>query len=465
MAISNMQQPQQIQGGLGSLQDPRQGYFLGKLVKKATRAVKKVAKSKLGKAALIGGGLYLTGGMMAGGGGLTGGIARNFGALGSGIGRAFGATKAGLGKGGMFSSVGDMFRVGGESGAKMSIPRMLAGGLGATALAAPFLMGDDDEPEEIGEVMDVANIRNRASNYYSGLGDKGVGLNFMPDKQYVKQNFYAADGGRAALQMGGGAGDAQVEQMLQAEFVKYKNKGGDLSFEQFVQAVMQQKNQSQGMEQPTMAANGGRMGYNDGGDPLTKFEIDRLGNMGYDVAGKGMEVFGGLKVLRDILNVNSFANGGMAGMSVPGYGTPAGTNQFGYPSGGVRVGKAEGGIMETEEASEMIDMNGNEKDYRETGGFVEMGGEERADDVPARLSKNEFVFTADAVRNAGGGDIDRGSEVMQNLMDNLEQGGQVSEDSQGLGGGEEMMSEEIIEEPDGAQAMYEQQQALQSRMA
>ena len=94
-----------------------------------------------------------------------------------------------------------------------------------------------------------------------------------------------------------------------------------------------------------------------------------------------------------------------------------------------------------------------------------MGGEERADDVPARLSRNEFVFTADAVRNAGGGDIDRGSEVMQNLMDNLEQGGQVSEDSQGLGGGEEMMmSEEMIEEPNGAQAMYEQQQALQSRM-
>jgi hypothetical protein len=94
-----------------------------------------------------------------------------------------------------------------------------------------------------------------------------------------------------------------------------------------------------------------------------------------------------------------------------------------------------------------------------------MGGEERADDVPARLSKNEFVFTADAVRNAGGGDIDRGSEVMQNMMDNLEQGGQISQGSQGMGGEEEMMSEEIIEEPNGAQAMYEQQQALQSRIA
>ena len=38
------------------------------------------------------------------------------------------------------------------------------------------------------------------------------------------------------------------------------------------------------------------------------------------------------------------ANGGLAGMtSVPGYGTPAGTNKFGYPSGGIRVNAAEGG--------------------------------------------------------------------------------------------------------------------------
>ncbi len=112
--------------------------------------------------------------------------------------------------------------------------------------------------------------------------------------------------------------------------------------------------------------------------------------------------------------------------------------------------KQEGGIMESEVAEEMIDMNGQEKDYRETGGFVNLGGKERADDVPARLSKNEFVFTADAVRAAGGGDIDAGSEVMQNMMDNLEQGGEISEESQGL---------------EGAQAMYDQQQMLQSRIA
>ena len=96
-----------------------------------------------------------------------------------------------------------------------------------------------------------------------------------------------------------------------------------------------------------------------------------------------------------------------------------------------RPGAQEGGLM---------DMGGMEKDYRNEGGFVPIGGQERADDVPARLSKNEFVFTADAVRNAGGGDIDKGAEIMENLMENLEQGGKVSEESQGLEGARNMFA-------------------------
>jgi hypothetical protein len=103
-------------------------------------------------------------------------------------------------------------------------------------------------------------------------------------------------------------------------------------------------------------------------------------------------------------------------------------------------GKAEGGLM---------DLGGMEKDYREDGGFVPIGGQEKADDVPARLSKNEFVFTADAVRNAGGGDIDQGAQVMEKLMKNLESGGQVSEESQGL---------------DGAREMFETSQRLEKRI-
>jgi hypothetical protein len=101
---------------------------------------------------------------------------------------------------------------------------------------------------------------------------------------------------------------------------------------------------------------------------------------------------------------------------------------FGKAMGG-RIGKAEGGIM---------DLGGMEKDYRAEGGFVPIGREEKADDVPARLSVNEFVFTADAVRNAGGGDIDKGAEVMENMMKHLEQGGQVSDESQGMAGAQQM---------------------------
>ena len=425
-----MQEPQQIQSGIGSLQDPRQGYFLGKLVKKAGRAVKKIVKSPIGKAAIIGGLGYLGGGGTLFGKGLpflkakTGGFSlANLGA------------NLGLGS---FGSAGQ-FKAGNllNKFNNLSLGKKLFLGAGAASLAAPFLMGGgDEEVEEEVEVMDPAFQTQRARNYYSGRGDAGAGLDFMPDKKYVMQNFYAADGGRAGyangmiveeddeeeymrtgagqsrrmpktfLNMGGDAGQAQAEQMLMMEYVKYKNKGGNLSFEQFVKAVMQQAApEGAGMEQPQpvmMAANGG---------PVPD-------------------------------------------STVPGYTTPAGYNKFDYRSGGVpvRVGAQEGGIMETEVSEEimpLLDMDGKEKDYRNTGGFVELGRKERADDVPARLSKNEFVFTADAVRNAGGGDIDKGAEVMENLMNNLEQGGEVSEDSQGL---------------EGAQAMYEQQQMLQSRI-
>jgi hypothetical protein len=96
---------------------------------------------------------------------------------------------------------------------------------------------------------------------------------------------------------------------------------------------------------------------------------------------------------------------------------------------GGRIRRAEGGLM---------DLGGMEKDYRAEGGFVPIGREEKADDVPARLSVNEFVFTADAVRNAGGGDIDKGAEVMENMMKHLEQGGQVSDESQGMAGAQQM---------------------------
>ena len=76
----------------------------------------------------------------------------------------------------------------------------------------------------------------------------------------------------------------------------------------------------------------------------------------------------------------------------------------------IRSKKAGGGLM---------DLGGNEMDLR-GGGFVPIGAKEKADDVPARLSKNEFVFTADAVRAAGGGSVEKGAQKMYNTMKQLE---------------------------------------------
>jgi len=156
-----------------------------------------------------------------------------------------------------------------------------------------------------------------------------------------------------------------------------------------------------------MAAMGGRMNYNEGGSVITLMDGTKV-----QIPAGSYTSSGGLKdriyssdkgdLLREeIVRKLSFAQGGRANF-------------------------AEGG------ESELLDMGGMEKDYRNDGGFVPMGEYERKDDVPARLSKNEFVFTADAVRNAGGGDIDKGAEIMENMMTNLENGGKVSQGSQGL---------------------------------
>ena len=478
------------------MQQPRQMYGLGSIVKKAVRGVKKIVKSPLGKAA-IGGALAFgipgTGiGGLFGRAGFGGGATGLFGQ--KGIGATLSAARAGLAQ--RFAPTAVMnarkaaiMRNAGGAGKASFLSRLnpfgknfdaktafLTGGAGL--VAAPFLMNafaPEEEVEEEVDVMDIAGIRKRAQDFYRGATD--TGLNFMPAKKFVQPNFYAAAGGRAMLSMGGAPGGQQAEQMLMAEFVKYKNKGGTLSFEQFVKAVMQASQQPEGagMEQPqpvAMAANGGRIGYDDipregyeSGQRVTgilkllsmltpagaaKKAGESLANMDADTL-KKLSMFTPVGAARK-------AGESLAGMDMDilkklSMFTPAGAavqlgKKFALKDGG-RTGKQEGGIMDAE-ASEMIDMGGMEKDYRETGGFVEMGGKERADDVPARLSKNEFVFTADAVRNAGGGDIDKGAKVMENLMNNLEQGGEVSEDSQGL---------------EGAQAMYDQQQMLQSRIA
>ena len=108
----------------------------------------------------------------------------------------------------------------------------------------------------------------------------------------------------------------------------------------------------------------------------------------------------------------------------------------------VRVNSAEGGRMQyamgspeenAVQASGIMGLPLNENpagitelDLRESGGFIPpVGVKEKADDIPAMLSNNEFVFTADAVRGMGDGNVNVGAQRMYDMMKKLENGGRV----------------------------------------
>jgi len=422
MAISNMQQPRQM-------------YGLGSFVKKAFRKVKKIAKSPLGKAAILGGLGYGLGGGFSGAGFSKGQLLSRIG-LGANK-RFLKPSIADVSNTGSFLNSAGGFLKSMIPGTEGFSGKNLFMGLGATAVASPYLQKAFAKPEQIVEEVDEDYITPYMA--YQMSRNQDPYMNFLPDEARAQSGYFTqnvANGGRIGYAGGTIVEDEEdinlnrpfnmntmmsrrgyangemvqesveevqlpdeAEQMLQVEYQKYIEGGGQLPYPEFKKLVLQQMKQERETPDETMVA-----------------ETETV-----EAAPTAMMAGGGLT-------------------SVPGYGTPAGTNKFGYPSGGVRVGAEKGGLM---------NLGGMEKDYRAEGGFVPIGAKEKADDVPARLSVNEFVFTADAVRNAGGGDIDKGAEVMENMMNHLENGGQVSEESQG---------------GEGAQAMYDQQQMLQSRM-
>jgi hypothetical protein len=552
MAISRMQQQRQMYygGGLGSLQDPRQGYKLGKFVKKAIRAVKKVASSPIGKAALLyAGGAYLGGSTALGGAG------------GSFMSRM--ANPSGLMN---LKNISGYSKIGGEKGlgrflnplnrtnpllyddtGKFSGRKAMLIGSGLLT-ASPFLMGggEDDEDNGISE-MPFSQTPDAIQDIVSQAQTRNPSLRFLTPEAYTQANFYnrarVANGGIMDLPNSGGAGEEQLVQMLKAEYIKYRQQGGTMPFEQFVEIVMKQQQEQQmagpqmaeqqmmdpqQMTQPQMAAYGGRIGYEIGGDidpadlPMSRegfprYEDESGEEVPYPYNNQEMasnpdpmaELF---QMYRDALRSgqiplstsfeqfkelmsSSSINESMDDMSLRENANLGGIMGYAYGPQNYRQMAAEGGrinfsngggptkyikdvltkkgyqdMMQNMNDNEirslydsvmgtfsrrfaeggMIDLGGMEKDYRAEGGFVPIGGKEKADDVPARLSKNEFVFTADAVRNAGAGNIDEGAAVMQRMMDYLEQGGQISQESQGM---------------NPAQDMYDTTQQLESRIA
>ena len=345
MAITRSQIARQLmqEGGV-----PRQGYFLGKLVKKIKDdIIPNELKSPVGLAAAATAANFLPT-IIPGGSDQTllqrflPSVSNALGtvreSIGSGLGTAKDVVTDTLGK--EIGSGENKSTIGGKLLSGILSPQALA--IGSGLLAGAFTK-DEEDPLYTGQdvglnLQDIAKL----ANITDPLAGQAIGLRFLPDVEARKF----------------------TPEEMAASFAA--NTPQDFT------------------EKREQAQDGGIMKMKDGG--LTKYEISSLKGLGYDTkGGTVLEPFGGLKVLRDILKVNKMAEGGIASM-------------------------AEGGMM---------DMGGMEMDLR-GGGFVPMGRAEKADDVPARLSKNEFVFTADAVRAAGGGDVDKGADKMYATMKKLE---------------------------------------------
>ena len=184
-----MQMERQLRagGGLMTLEEPRQGYFLGKIVKKAKRAVKKVVKSPLGKAAIIGGlGMY------------AGGLGPFAGLRGAGFAKPLlGSFASRLGPQATSGS-GLLGLLGRGKSAFMNLPlgkKLLLGG-GALATALPFFMGGDEE--EVEEETPFTETPSSIANIVEQARNQDPSLRFLPEPKFVR-NFYAANGGLASF--------------------------------------------------------------------------------------------------------------------------------------------------------------------------------------------------------------------------------------------------------------------------
>jgi hypothetical protein len=416
-------------GGIGSLVN-REGYFLGsigkavgsiakgagKLVKGAVNAVKKVASSDLGKLALTAAALYYApyafGAQSAGLSGYAQAFPSLAGPIGSTQSFLFGTPGADLIAGGEGITTKGIFGIGGnfaplsgsllEGGVSSLLPgkgtllSTAAGALGG-ALAGGMPQQQPGESD--------ADYQTRVNEYkllyQQGVSNPTLSITNAPMNLYPNNPFYAqrrANGGRIGYQEGG-IGDL-IKQTTQQEFFG-----------------------------TPMMANGGymRQGYFFGGiskaindivskvvskeaTPNTSFtstKLDELINKG-GTNSKSIN-FQQVKplynyTLEDLYNLRKE------------------NNDYTYAANGGRMGYAMGAEVPTRQNQAGV----TELDYRDTGGFVPpIGIKERADDIPAMLSNNEFVFTANAVRNAGGGDENLGAQRMYKLMKNLEKGGRV----------------------------------------
>jgi hypothetical protein len=189
----------------------------------------------------------------------------------------------------------------------------------------------------------------------------------------------------------------------------------DFAMDLIKQKTMEQGVDLQGLRDDIMEtqrieqAYGGRIGYNEGTDFQKWLEGKQKFEQGQNAEQLYREYLEDKRRQKVAEQKTMAANGGRIGYA------------FGNPEQNA-INAA--GIMN-------LPLNQNpagvtELDLRETGGFIPpVGVKEKADDIPAMLSNNEFVFTADAVRNMGNGNVNKGAQRMYDMMKKLEGGGRV----------------------------------------
>ena len=353
-------------------QMPRQMYGLGSLVKSIGKTVKKIVKSPIGKAAILGFGANAL---------MPGGLSSLFG--------------SGGGLTGILSAGKDF--IGGLTGAQKIT--------GALALGGAFAGMEDQQVEELKRNPEA--LRNYLAQYYRNLNQ---GASDDEVNRFVEANMteYKADGGRIGYNEGTGDPTYTGNNMedlprgLQIDTTTSNPMPAEKSLKENLEFVKETK----GGVSPSTTMYMFKM-YLD--EALEKGQItkEKYNKMLMPFFGEASE-----GVTRDFERYEEkMANGGRMSFAM------------GMDSPEKNAVQASG-IMN-------LPLNQNpagitELDLRETGGFIPpVGVKEKADDIPAMLSNNEFVFTADAVRGMGDGNVNKGAQRMYDMMKKLEKGGRV----------------------------------------
>jgi hypothetical protein len=375
------------------MQQPRQMYGLGSLVKKAvkgvTGAVKSFVKSDLGKAAILGIGAFgLPGTSFSG---IGGGIGSFFGKgsfnpLLRKVGGDFAQSKFGS----MLSGAKNFF--GGEKTFGKTAAMFGLGGLGAAALQAAGL--DTDNPNEM--PRDVESLKGYLRSGYLKLNP---GARPEDVDAFVEANTreYSANGGRIGYNTGS-EGPNDLYSRSYKRVMELMDEGYDFgsAVKKYMEEEKERENKSYG----------GRIGYDGGTDFQKWLEGKQKFDQGQNAEQLYKEYLEDKRRQKVAEQKTMAANGG----------------RIGYAFGDV-VDQASG-IMGLPQRVNQAGVK--ELDLRDSGGFIPpVGVKEKADDIPAMLSNNEFVFTADAVRNMGDGNVNKGAQRMYDMMKYLEKGGRV----------------------------------------